>query len=50
MADNEKLKAELTDLLLGDDPQAGKAWAEDVLQGEIGVAEFFNFVLHCIRS
>ena len=42
MADYEKLQAELTDLLLGDDPQAGKAWTEAVLQGEIGVTDFFN--------
>lgn len=44
MADYEKMQAELTDLLLGDDPQAGKAWAEQVLEGEIGVTDFFNFV------
>ena len=44
MADYEKMQAVLTDLLLGDDPQAGKAWAEQVLEGEIGVTDFFNFV------
>lgn len=44
MADYEKMQAELTNLLLGDDPQAGKAWAEQVLEGEIGVTDFFNFV------
>lgn len=44
MTDYEKMQAELTDLLLGDDPQAGKAWAEQVLEGEIGVTDFFNFV------
>jgi 5-methyltetrahydrofolate--homocysteine methyltransferase len=44
MADYKKMQAELTDLLLGDDPQAGKAWAEQVLEGEIGVTDFFNFV------
>ena len=44
MADYEKMQAALTDLLLGDDPQAGKAWAEQVLEGEIGVTDFFNFV------
>jgi methylmalonyl-CoA mutase cobalamin-binding domain/chain len=44
MADYEKLQEELTVLLLGDDPQAGKAWAEEVLQGEIGVTDFFNLV------
>ena len=44
MADFEKMQQELTALLLGSEPEAGKAWAEDVLEGEIGVTDFFNFV------
>ena len=44
MADFEKMQQELTGLLLGSEPEAGKAWAEDVLEGEIGVTDFFNFV------
>ena len=44
MADFEKLKNELMDLLLGDDPEAGLAWSKDVLDGDIVVADFFNNV------
>jgi len=44
MSDFEKLKGELTDLLLGDDPDAGTTWAKNVLESEIGVTDFFNMV------
>ena len=44
MVDFEKMQQELTGLLLGSEPEAGKTWAEDVLEGEIGVTDFFNLV------
>lgn len=44
MADYEKLQGELSKLLLGEDPDAGKAWAEEVLKGDIGITDFFNLV------
>lgn len=44
MADFEKLKNDLIDLLLGDDPEAGTAWAKEVLNGDISVTDFFNKV------
>lgn len=44
MADSEKLKNDLMDLLLGDDPEAGTAWAKEVLNGDISVTDFFNKV------
>jgi trimethylamine corrinoid protein len=44
MEDFEKLQDELIGLLLGDDPEAGKAWAEEVLKSDMGAADFFNFV------
>lgn len=44
MADFEKLQQELTGLLLGADPEAGKAWTEEVLEGDIGVTDFFNHI------
>lgn len=44
MSDFDKLQKELIDLLLGDDPEAGTVWAKDVLDGDIGVSDFFNMV------
>lgn len=44
MADFEKLQGELSRLLLGEDPEAGLAWAEETLKGDIGVTDFFNLV------
>jgi methylmalonyl-CoA mutase cobalamin-binding domain/chain len=44
MSDFENLQTELIDLLLGDDPGAGKAWAKDVLSGDISATDFFNLV------
>jgi len=44
MSDFEKLQKELVDILLGSDPEAGLAWAKDVLNGDIGVTKFFNLV------
>jgi methylmalonyl-CoA mutase cobalamin-binding domain/chain len=44
MSDFEKLQKELMDILLGTEPDAGPAWAKDVLNEEIGVIEFFNMV------
>lgn len=44
MSNFEKLQTELMELLLGDDPEAGLAWAEEVLDGNIGVTDFFNMV------
>lgn len=44
MSDFEKLQTELIDLLLGDDPEASKAWAKEVLSGDITATDFFNMV------
>ncbi len=44
MADVEKLQGELSELLLVEDPDAGLAWAEETLKGDIGVTDFFNLV------
>ena len=44
MSDFEKLQKELMDILLGDDPEAGLIWAKDVLEGDVGVTDFFNKV------
>jgi len=42
MSDFEKLQSELMGLLLGDDPEAGMAWAKKTLDGDVGVTDFFN--------
>jgi trimethylamine corrinoid protein len=44
MADYEKLKADLTEHLLGDDPEASLTWAKNTLGGDLGVTDFFNQV------
>jgi len=44
MSDLDKLKMELVDLLLGEDPDAGVGWAKNVLKGPLDVKDFFNMV------
>jgi methylmalonyl-CoA mutase cobalamin-binding domain/chain len=42
MSDLDKQKLELVDLLLGDDPEAGLIWTKKLLNGDLGVKDFFN--------
>ena len=42
MADYNKMKDELKEHLLGDDPQASLDWAKKILGGDFGVTDFFN--------
>lgn len=44
MSDLDKRIIELMNLLLGEDPEAGLAWTKNILNGEIGVKDFFNLV------
>ncbi len=44
MSDFDALQKELMDLLLGDNPEAGLTWAKEMLDGEIGVTDFFNMI------
>jgi len=42
MSDNKKLQQELSELLIGGDPEAPVEWARNVLGGDISPEEFFN--------
>jgi trimethylamine corrinoid protein len=44
MANYETLINEMVELLLGDDPDAPVAWAQEVLDGDIEATDFFNDV------
>lgn len=44
MADYSKIKDELKEHLLGNDPQASLDWARNILAGDLGVTDFFNQV------
>jgi len=44
MANYETLINEMVELLLGDDPDAPVAWAQEVLDGDIEATDFFNNV------
>jgi trimethylamine corrinoid protein len=44
MSDYEKYITEMTDLLLGDDEDAAKKWASELLGGDLSPVDFFNHV------
>jgi len=44
MSNYEKLKEELTDLLLGENPEAPVVWAREILAGGVSAVDFFNSI------
>ena len=44
MANYEQLRGDMVEVLLGDDPDAGVAWAQGVVDGGVEAIDFFNEV------